>query len=329
MKLINKLLPVATLGSVAAIVTPLTTSCGSGQNLTSFDLQSIYDTTDWLVSETESCRIQDAIDEYADAVSEDKNVFLHDVWYGAKTAFIQYLSQFSASPYNDKYINADIKIMTSEIEVNHTHASINNISFSDNSGHPSVSFDHEVEIDGNLYATIYKDALSYGGQSNNPAVVTAARYITEFSAKISSRVRNIPFEFGIESHANASIIRNFFVLPILQDSFYYDEELLDDLNEDWSGAVTSSYTAKSDIVTLTQQSEQQTITEKCNGGGTVVINQDNHKIWDLDSAAGVLIPDTQTGMVSELTLLPILYFVECLTPLSISSFYFFGTQISK
>ncbi len=88
MKLINKLLPVATLGSVAAIITPLTTSCASGYTY-NIDLLKSIDTNGWAIAEYDSePTLEEAVEDYYEAISEDHDILIHDFMWGARTNII-------------------------------------------------------------------------------------------------------------------------------------------------------------------------------------------------------------------------------------------------
>lgn len=116
MKLINKLLPVATLGSVAAIVIPLTTSCGSGYKY-NIDLLKSIDTNGWIVAEYDNpIDPEQAVEDYYKAISENHDILTHDFMWGIRmnmlVEFASYLqvdeAKFSQSSVQFTDIKSEI-----------------------------------------------------------------------------------------------------------------------------------------------------------------------------------------------------------------------------
>lgn len=81
MKLLKKLIPLASVASVAAVVAPLATSCGQGW----YDASKKLDTTDWAqIAHPTTWTTEEAAEkDYLEAVLADKTILEHDFMYNA------------------------------------------------------------------------------------------------------------------------------------------------------------------------------------------------------------------------------------------------------
>lgn len=305
MKLIKKLLPVATLGSVAAVVVPLATSCTNGGS--SFDFSQMPVTSGWKLSETEECDETQAADEYADAVAQDQNVFINDEKYGTYWGMSLARQQILTKMISGTGVK-DI-----ELDVSKSNASISNISISENSGYPSISFASTIEM-----SCLYK----YTAQTKSTSMDD---YSNAFNFKISTTVDNMPISIhyysGMGQNASNPLA---WYLPIpFQATSYID--WLEDLTDKWSFKIEIAYDL--DYHLSRTMSKGRIIKESANYCASTVNILNNNYINEI--YVNDLIPDYESGtFLLENPIEPMVMFAYVLAPIQRMSYYYLDTEVT-
>ncbi len=306
MKLIKKLLPVATLGSVAAVVVPLSTSCTTGG---SFDYSQMPSTMGWKISETEKCDETEAAEEYAEAVKQDQNVLINDEKYGTYwgLSLARQMLLSSVISGTEEY----------DLDITNTKASISNISISENSGYPSISFVSSIEM---------SCSFKFTGTATFASTISLD-YSNVFNLKISTNVENMPLSIhyytGFGQNGSDGQLAWWLPVPLQSSS---PIELLEDLEDKWSFKVEIAYDVDYDYIRTETAKIRKVTKESANYCATSLNVLNNDCIKELQILD--LFPDYNAsqfvgGDPLEITAI----FAYCLAPIERISYYYVNTDL--